>query len=115
MASKPSIEVPHSNECEAVAKVLKSAGFLSEAKAFKPSGKKFKKLSLELAFEDGLPKVTDAKRVSKPGRRVYKPYSELHRIAAGYGVSVLSTSRGIMSGDEARKKKLGGEVICEVQ
>ncbi len=108
LGGKDFVEVPHTKECEAVAKVLKSAGFLSEAKAFKEKGVSYKKLRLEISG------MQDMKRLSKPGRRVYKKAEELRSVAGGYGVLVISTSRGVMSGQEAKKKKLGGEVLCSV-
>jgi small subunit ribosomal protein S8 len=113
MARRKSIEAFYSIQCEAVAKVLKEKGFLSEVKVFKDG--QFKRLNIVLAYDGKLPLVSDIQRISKSGRRQYKGYEDLHRIQAGLGVSVVSTSRGIMSGDEARKKKLGGEVICEVK
>lgn len=115
MAKRTSVEMFHSKECEAIAKVLKDRGFLSEVKTFKPSGEQFKKLHLELALEGKTPVVTDVKMLSKPGKRVYAGYADLRRVSAGFGVLVVSTSRGVMSGEEARKKKLGGELICEVK
>jgi small subunit ribosomal protein S8 len=114
MAGKPFIEVLFTKECESVAKNLEKAGFLSGVKSFKPEGKPFKMLRLDLAYENGIAKISDVKRVSKPGRRVYKGYQELRPMAGGFGVRVVSTSRGVMSSIEAKKKKLGGEVICEV-
>lgn len=115
MAKRTIVEVVYSKECESVAKILKEKGFLSEVKTFKPKELPYKKLSLTLAYEAKMPLVTDVERISKPGRRIYKGYSQLHRVQAGLGIAVVSTSRGIMSGDDARKKKLGGEVICEVK
>jgi small subunit ribosomal protein S8 len=114
MTKKREIDVFYSKECEAVAKVLERRGFLEHVKVFKEK-EGFKRLGILLAFDHDLPLVTDVKRVSKPGRRVYRSYDELHRVAAGTGVIVISTSRGIMNGEEAKKKKLGGEVICEVR
>ncbi|HDQ88806.1 MAG TPA: 30S ribosomal protein S8, partial [candidate division WWE3 bacterium] len=64
-------------------------------------------------YKDELPVISDIKRVSKPGRRIYKQATELGFVKGGHGVLVVSTSRGVMSGEDARKKKLGGEVICE--
>jgi small subunit ribosomal protein S8 len=71
-------------------------------------------LHISLAKEAGIAKLSQVKIVSKPGRRIYKKFGELRPVLQGLGVLVISTSRGIMSGQEARKKKLGGEVICEV-
>ena len=114
MAGRVSVEVLYSKECEEVAKNLRKAGFLENVKVFKESGKSFKKLHLDIANENGFAKITDVKRLSKPGRRVYKSYKDIEKVAGGYGVLVVSTSRGIMEGSEARKKKLGGEYLCEI-
>ena len=116
MAKKPVVEIMQTKECEAVAKVLKEAGFLSVVKTFKAEKASYKMLHLELAkdeFGDFI--LTDAIRVSKPGRRIYKNHSNIKKVANGFGLSVITTSRGIMSGDQARTKKLGGEIICEVK
>ncbi|KKS17469.1 MAG: Ribosomal protein S8 [candidate division WWE3 bacterium GW2011_GWC1_41_7] len=115
MAGRRSIEVPHSKESEEVAKNLQKSGFLENVKVFKESGTAGKKIHLDLSYENGLPRVTDVKRISKPGRRVYKSYKDIERVAGGYGTLVVSTSRGIMEGSEAKKRKLGGELICSVK
>jgi len=114
MAGNDYIETFYSKECEAVSKVLKEAGFLDEVKVFKHKEKKYKGLRLELTKVNGEFALIDLKRVSKPGRRVYTGSDDINRVSGGHGVLVVSTSRGLMSGEEARKKKLGGEVICKV-
>lgn len=113
MAGRPNIETPYSSVCEAVAKVLAQKGFLTEVKIFKPEGKPYKMLNLVLAKEGNKALITDVKRVSKPGSRVYSSSYKIKTLR-GYGVSVVSTSRGIIDGLEAKKKKLGGEILCEV-
>lgn len=114
MVEKPFIEVVYTKENEEVAKNLEKAGFLEKVKVFKEENTKVKKLHLDLAYENGISKITDVKRLSKPGRRMYKGYKELGKTAGGFGITVVSTSRGIMDSVEAKKKKLGGEVICRV-
>ena len=114
MAKKPSIEVMHSKECEAIAKVLKEAGFLTEIKVFKPEDTSVKRMRLDLKHDKYVYAVTNARTISKPGRRIYKSVFELRKVAGGFGVAVVSTSKGIMSGSQAKKKNLGGELICEV-
>jgi small subunit ribosomal protein S8 len=114
MARKPYVEVFHSNECEHVAKVLKEKGYLSEVKVFKPKDKSYKMIRLDLAYDNALPQISELKRISKPGRRVYKGSAQLRPVKSGYGMLIISTSRGIMSGEEAKVKKLGGELLCEV-
>jgi len=115
MVNKPSVEVVYSKQLESISKVLESKGFIKKVKAFKFKGKAFKGLHLDLAYDDAdLPVLMDIKRVSKPGRRIYKKASEIRPINNGYGLLVISTPRGIMSDEDARKKRLGGEVICKV-
>ncbi|HSX39477.1 MAG TPA: 30S ribosomal protein S8 [Candidatus Saccharimonadales bacterium] len=114
MAGKTSVEVMHTKECEEIAKLIKEKGFADSVKTFKEAGKAYKMLHIDLAYENGAPKVTDLRRVSKPGRRIYKKSVDIKRVVGGYGFSVISTPRGIMADNEARKRKLGGEVVCMV-
>ena len=115
MANKPAIETFYSKQNESIAKVLEKKGFLEEVKVFKPKETAYKKLAIKLAYTDGFPKVSEVKQISKPGRRIYRSYARLHKIEAGLGVAVVSTSRGIMDAESAKRKKLGGELICEVR
>lgn len=105
---KPFVELPHSRFREALAKILLEGGFVSEVKTFKPAGKTFKRLHLSR------PKVTRVIRLSKPGRRVYLPARRLERLRRSLGMVIVSTSRGLLTLPEARKRRLGGEVICRV-
>jgi len=115
MVNKPSVEVVYSKQLEDIAKILELKGFIKKVKTFKFKGKVFKGLHLDLSYDDSdLPVLMDIKRVSKPGRRVYKKASEIKPINNGHGLLVISTPRGIMSDEDARKKRLGGEVICKV-
>ena len=115
LSKKGWVEIYHSNECESVAKVLKAKGFIEDIKVFKPKGKAYKMLRIDLAKdESGEIKLLDAKRVSTPGHRIYASARQLRGVAGGYGSAIVSTSRGIMDSIDAKKKKLGGEVLCEV-
>lgn len=114
MAKKPSVEFYHSGIIEEVLKILEKEGFLSGVKVFKPEKRNAKMIHADLVFEEGSPKIGKVKRISKPGRRSYKPSYEIKRILGGYGISIISTSKGILTGSDAKKRKLGGEVICEV-
>lgn len=115
MAQKPVIEVTHSTLCEQVAKVLESKGFIHNVKVFKPESKKQKMLHIELANTEGEFNVTDVTIVSKPGRRVYAAKEEMKPVYGGFGVMVVSTSKGVMDSLSARTKNLGGEIICKVR
>lgn len=109
---KESISVPFSNFVFDIAKVLKKEGFLGEVKKRgKDTGKE---LIISLKYYDGEPLISSLKMISKPGQRVYKGCKDLKKVKGGRGITVLSTSQGVMSGKEARKKKAGGEIICEV-
>ena len=115
LVNKPYVEIMYTKQCEEVAKVLQKKGYLAGVKVFKDSGKPFKRLHIDLAYDlTGKSAITDLKRVSKPGRRIYKKTENLGRYMGGFGMRVISTPRGVLSDDEAKKKKLGGEVICQV-
>ena len=121
---KSKIELPYSKMKEALAHLMEKEGYLSEVRVFKPQGSSFKMLSLELEYlacsdepgarREGMPLISHIKRVSKPGRRIYVGKDKLPRVLGGKGVVIVSTSQGVMSAKEARKKDLGGEVICEL-
>jgi len=93
---------------------LGEKGFLESVKVFKPEKTSVKRLHIELAVEENVFTLTEARRVSRPGRRIYRGADEIGTYKRGFGVMVVSTSKGIMSSAEARKKKIGGEIICEV-
>ncbi len=115
MVDKDFIELPHAKALEALAKMLEKAGYLSGVKTFKVAGKGYKRLHLDLARdEDGVLKIEQVIRYSKPGLRVYANNSELSRYGRGLGKVFVSTSQGVLMLDDARKRKLGGEVLCRV-
>jgi small subunit ribosomal protein S8 len=96
-----------------IAKVLEKEGFI---KAVEKKGRKTKK-SIEISLkyeEDGTPVIADFKKISKPGQRIYYSAREIRPVRSGYGIAIISTSKGIMTDEEARKNKIGGEVICLV-
>lgn len=94
-----------------LARILAKEGFI---KKVKKKGRKQKHLLITLDYENGKPKITNLKRVSKPGQRFYTSAKDLKPVRGGYGISIVSTSKGLMTNKEARKKNLGGEIICEV-
>ena len=102
-------EFPASKIKAAICKVLKDEGFI---KSFKIIAKSPSDVSLKVTFKEEA--LVGLKRVSTPGLRLYCGYTRLPRVISGLGVSVLSTSKGIMSSREAKKRKLGGEIICNV-
>jgi small subunit ribosomal protein S8 len=111
--NKNEIELPHSNVKERVAMILVKNGFISAAKPVKEADGR-KRLVLQISPEGTNSPITEIARVSTPGRRLYVKSKEIPQIKRGRGIVVISTSQGMMTGDEARTKRLGGELICKV-
>lgn len=113
MVSKPSVSVPHSNFKFDLAKLLKNEGYVSDVKV---SGEGVKKsIDIDMKYsEEGMSVISGMNRLSKPGQRVYSSFDKLPRNNGGLGTVIVSTSRGLLTDSEARKRKLGGELICEV-
>ncbi len=108
MAHKTEVSVPYSKMKESVAEALKREGYLSEVKRVK------NELVLTISVKRRQPLITGIKNVSRPGLRIYRQAGKLPRPLGGAGISVVSTSKGIMSNREAYKQGLGGEVLGEV-
>lgn len=109
---KPEVSIPLSKAKYEVAKILAQEGFIGEVKKIVKG--KIKSMKIVLKYDEGVSKISNLRRVSKPGQRIYAKFSEMKRVKGGYGISVISTSKGLMTNKEAHKLKLGGEVICEV-
>ncbi len=107
----PLIEVPHSRMRESLAHILKSEGYVSEVAV---DGKLPKKIKIRLKYDGKKNVIEGLKRISKPGLRKYVGATEIPRVRGGLGVAVLSTPEGIMTGTQARKKNLGGELLCYI-
>jgi len=113
MVSKSNIEIPHSKFKFQLTSLLKDEGYVSDVKITGEGTKKI--INIELKYsEDGASVISGMNRLSKPGNRVYSSFDKLPRNNGGLGTVVVSTSRGLLSDSEARKRKLGGELICEV-
>lgn len=111
-ARKETVEVPFSQLTYAIAKILEKTGFVKSADF---RGRRSKKvIEIALNYEDGIPKVRGVKRISKPGQRVYDSFQKMPRTKGEQRIAIISTSRGIMTNEEARKEKVGGEVLCEI-
>ena len=110
------VSLSHSILKEGVAKVLRSEGYLEDVKSVQDDKRKeLRFLHLYLKYDtNGDSVISDIKRVSKPGCRIFRGVDNLARIMDGLGVQVLSTSKGIMSDRQARKDRVGGELICKV-
>ncbi|MDY0320962.1 MAG: 30S ribosomal protein S8 [Arcobacteraceae bacterium] len=104
----------HSNTVEAVLNVLQAKGYIDSFKVVEGDNNK-KTISVVLKYDDnGKTVINEVVRVSKPGRRVYKGYTELKSFKNGYGTIVVSTNKGVISNDEAYAAKVGGEVLCTI-
>ena len=96
-----------------VLSVLKDEGYIRDFKDIEIR-KGINNIQIDLKYYNGTPVIKNIKRVSKPGIRVYSKISDLPKIYGGLGISILSTPKGVMSDNQARKKNVGGEVLCEV-
>ena len=111
--NKKVVDAPASRFRKNVLEVLKREGFIRdfEEKETKPGINFFE---IQLKYYNGKPVITEIKRVSKPGRRVYSSIKNLQKTYSGLGISILSTPRGVMSDNEAREANVGGEVLCTI-
>jgi len=113
LARHERVDLPHSNVKEHIAQVLKAEGFVGDVRTSEGDGPKV--LTIVLRYTRGRESAIDGvRRVSTPGRRVYVRHDRIPRVRSGMGVSILSTSKGVMTDKEARKQKVGGELICTV-
>jgi len=113
-AKKAELVLPYSKFKAHLAEVLLKTGFISGSQEL-ISGDNHKMLQINLKYSDaGESVIAGIKRVSKPGQRIYLSADKLPRTNSGYGVTVVSTSKGLMTDREARKQKVGGEVVCQV-
>ena len=111
--NKKVVDAPASRFRKNVLEVLKREGFIRnfEEKEMRPGINFF---TIELKYYNGKPVISEIKRVSKPGRRVYSSIKNLQKTYNGLGISILSTPRGVMSDNEAREANVGGEVLCTI-
>ena len=109
---KDVISVPFSELKYGIGQILAKNGLIQQ---IEKKGKKNKKLiEISLKYDNGVPKISGLRKVSKPGQRIYKKFKEIRPVRGGYGIAVISTPKGLMTNKEARKQKLGGEIICEI-
>ena len=112
MRSQKKVELPSSKFKCKIAEVLKDEGFIVNFETTEISDKPI--LVIELKYNLGNPVINTIERVSKPGRRIFSSASSLPKINNGLGIAIVSTPQGVMTDVDARKKKLGGEIICKV-
>ena len=106
------VELPSSNFKVKIAEVLKNEGYIIEYKVSEDAKKPL--LEIELKYHSGSPVISSIQRVSKPGRRIFSSAESLPKINNGLGIAIVSTPKGVMSDIDARKQKIGGEIICKV-
>ena len=107
----PAVEIPHSKMKESIAGIFKREGYIAE---FSVEGKLPKVMKLKLKYQGKKSVIEGLRRISTPGLRRYVGSTEIPRVRGGLGVAVVSTSEGVMTGTQARKKNIGGELLCYV-
>ena len=107
------VKVPSSKFRVKILEILKQEGYISDYKLLSSADEK-NSLSVDLKYNNGIPVIKEIKRVSKPGRRIYARATSIPKIKNGLGLAIVSTSKGIMTDDDARNKNVGGEIICRV-
>ena len=116
---KERVDVPFSNIKANIVKVLKDEGFISNYKVLDPKTDKTLdrrgviRIALKYA-QNKKPVIIGIRRNSRPGLRIYRPYAEIPKVRAAFGVTIVSTSKGILTGEQAKKERVGGEVLCQV-
>ncbi|MCJ7829708.1 30S ribosomal protein S8 [Patescibacteria group bacterium] len=111
LVKKKLVEMPWSKMKGKMAEMLVKEGFLKSAKV---KSEKFKTLELELKYEGKRPAITEVKRISKPGVRIYEKVNKIPKVRQGVGITIISTPQGLMTDKQARKNHQGGEVICQI-
>ncbi len=107
------INIPFSVLKSKLAQILVKENFIIDFKKMKRFKQKFLRICLKYNDQNA-PAISGLKRISKPGRRIYKKAPEIRKVKGGYGLAIISTPKGLMTDREARKEKTGGEVICEI-
>lgn len=106
------LALPHSKMKESIARILKDNNYISDFAVAEKTPQK--EIKLELRYVDKMPAITDVKRISKPGRRIYVTADQVPKTLNGYGLTILSTSTGVMDDKTARQKNVGGELLCKI-
>lgn len=112
-ALSPDVKAPYSRMKEEIAKILKKSGYVADVKV-EGDTKVNRRLRIRLKYQERVGVIAGLRRISKPGLRSYVNVKEIPRVLGGMGIAILSTSNGVMTGNEARKQNVGGEVLCYV-
>ena len=107
------VQIPSSKFRVKILEVLKQEGYISDYKILSDTKNK-NTISVDLKYNNGLPVIKEIKRISKPGRRIYAKATSIPKIQNGLGLAIVSTSKGIMTDNDARNQNIGGEIICRV-
>jgi small subunit ribosomal protein S8 len=110
---KKTVSIPHSNIKVAIAQALKRQGYIKDV-TIEDNQTPQANIRIVLRYIDGAPAISNIDRASKPGRRLYYKAKDITPTLSGYGTTIISTSQGVMTSQEATQKKLGGEVICKL-
>ena len=113
IAEHKELNIPYSKIKTEIARVLSEEGYISDYEVLEEGIRKNIKIKLKYQ-NNGIPVITNIKRVSKPSRRTYVNHEQIPRVIAGMGISILSTSHGVMTGSAARQKGVGGELLCTI-
>lgn len=109
---RPIVSIPFSNFKYRIAKILEREKFIEKVE--KRSKGKTKEIKVFLKYDNGISGILDLKKISKPGQRIYLSAREIRSVRGGYGIAIISTQKGLMTDKEARRQRLGGEVIAEI-
>jgi len=113
MAKKSDVALPYSKFKHSLANILQSEGWIKNVEVTEVDG--IKNLALQLKYDNtGLSIITGIKRISKPGQRIYKDRTQIPKVLGGMGMTVISTSKGLMTDKDARSQKVGGEIVCQI-
>jgi len=107
-----SVLVPHSKVKASIAELLKRESYIRDVKAVTKKNRQY--LDISLILNKRIPKIRGTKRISKPSKRIYRKHSEIRPVRNGYGLLVMSTPRGVMSGVDAKRARLGGEALFSI-
>ena len=111
-ARKGAVVVPFSNLKSEIARVLEARKYIG---SYEKKGRKVRKfLELKLLYDDGKPSLTEVRLLSKPSRRLYVGVDKIRPVRQGHGLLIVSTSKGVMTGEDAKKERIGGQLIAEV-
>ena len=115
MRSKKYVTIPSSKMLLDISKILKEEDFIEDfVEEYTGENSTRKEIKIKLKYKDNKPAIQKLVRVSKPGVRVYVGYREIPKVISGYGIAILTTPKGVISGENARKIKVGGELLCKV-